>query len=156
MTLTLSPSTDTDAPVEPGTEAPANGSLKPVIDLVPDEAYENPTWKGLAYFGRDLLVYGLVVWGLIVVANPFAVLALWVLAALVISGLFVVGHDAAHGALFSSKRLNSVVGTIAMLPSLARLRGLGARPQPHPPRLHRAPGLRLRVAPVHRRAVRRP
>ena len=33
------------------------------------------------------------------------------------SALFVVAHDAAHGALFRSKRLNSVVGHIAMLPS---------------------------------------
>ncbi|MET1040445.1 MAG: hypothetical protein ABWZ90_05360, partial [Acidimicrobiales bacterium] len=75
MTLTLSPSIDADGSVDTGSEAPANGSLKPVIDLVPDEAYENPTWKGLAYFGRDLLVYGLVVWGLIVVTNPFGILA---------------------------------------------------------------------------------
>jgi acyl-lipid omega-6 desaturase (Delta-12 desaturase) len=117
MTLTLSPPTDTDAPVEPGSKAPANGSLKPVIDLVPDEAYENPTWKGLAYFGRDLLVYGLIVWGLIVVSNPFATLALLVLAALAVTALFVVAHDSAHGALFSSKRMNSVIGHIAMLPS---------------------------------------
>jgi omega-6 fatty acid desaturase (delta-12 desaturase) len=36
---------------------------------------------------------------------------------MVISGLFIVAHDAAHGALFSSKRLNRVIGTIAMLPS---------------------------------------
>ena len=93
------------------------GSLKPVLDIIPAEAYENPTWKGLAYFGRDLLIYGLVVAGLIAFNNPFAVLALWVLSAMVISGLFIVGHDAAHGALFSSKRLNRVIGTISMLPS---------------------------------------
>ena len=36
---------------------------------------------------------------------------------LVVSGLFVVGHDAAHGALFKSKRMNSTVAHIAMLPS---------------------------------------
>ena len=93
------------------------GSLKPVIDAIPPEAYENPTWKGLAYLARDGVIYGLVVAGLILFDNPFAVLALWVLSALVISGLFVIGHDAAHGSLFASKRMNRVVGTIAMLPS---------------------------------------
>jgi omega-6 fatty acid desaturase (delta-12 desaturase) len=93
------------------------GSLRPVIQVVPPEAYDNPTWKGLAYFFRDLAVYGLVIWGLIVVDNPFAVVALWVVAALAVSALFVVAHDAAHGALFTSKRLNSIVGHIAMLPS---------------------------------------
>ena len=70
MTATLAPPTQTPS------EAPSNGSLKPVIDIIPDAAYDNPTWKGLAYFGRDLVVYGLVVWGLIVVTNPFAILAL--------------------------------------------------------------------------------
>ena len=33
------------------------------------------------------------------------------------TALFVVAHDSAHGALFSSKRMNSVIGHIAMLPS---------------------------------------
>jgi omega-6 fatty acid desaturase (delta-12 desaturase) len=109
MTAVLTPPNET--------EAPASGSLKPVIDVVPDEAYDNPTWKGLAYFGRDLLVYGLVVWGLIVVTNPFGTIALEVLAALAVTSLFVVAHDCAHGALFKTKRMNSVVGHIAMLPS---------------------------------------
>jgi hypothetical protein len=38
------------------TEEPKAGSLKPVLDIIPAEAYDNPTWRGLAYFGRDLLV----------------------------------------------------------------------------------------------------
>jgi acyl-lipid omega-6 desaturase (Delta-12 desaturase) len=92
------------------------GSLKPVIDVIPPEAYENPTWKGLAYFARDAVIYGLVVAGLIMFDNPLAVVALWVLSALVISGLFVIGHDAAHGSLFASKKLNRFIGTVAMLP----------------------------------------
>ena len=117
MTLTAPPSTASDEAAAPVTEAPANGSLKPVIDIIPAAAYENPTWKGLAYFGRDLVIYGLVVWGLIVVTNPFAVLGLEILAALSVTSLFVVAHDSAHGALFRSKRMNSVVGRIAMLPS---------------------------------------
>jgi len=98
-------------------ERPEKGSLKPVLDVIPPEAYDNPTWKGLAYFGRDVLIYALVVAGLILVNNPIALIVLWVLSALVISGLFIVAHDAAHGALFSSKRLNRLIGTVAMLPS---------------------------------------
>ena len=34
-----------------------------------------------------------------------------------ISALFIVGHDAAHEALFKTKRMNSIVGHLAMLPS---------------------------------------
>jgi omega-6 fatty acid desaturase (delta-12 desaturase) len=121
----LVPSAETAEPIEaPDSSATElddatterKGSLKPVIDAIPPEAYVNPTWKGLAYFARDSVIYGLVVTGLILFDNPFAVVALWVLSALVISGLFVIGHDAAHGSLFASKKLNRVVGTIAMLP----------------------------------------
>jgi len=96
---------------------PKQGSLKPVLNVIPETAYDNPTWKGLAYFARDLVIYGLVVAGLIMFNNPFVVVALWVLSALVISGLFIVAHDAAHGALFKSKKLNRTIGTIGMLPS---------------------------------------
>ncbi len=110
------PDIDSENP-QKGSERSEKGSLKPVLDVIPPEAYNNPTWKGLAYFSRDLVMYGLIIAGLIVIDNPFAVIALWVLSAMVISGLFIVAHDAAHGALFSSKRLNRVIGTIAMLPS---------------------------------------
>lgn len=92
-------------------------TLKPVLDAISPERYRNPTWKGLAYAARDLVLYGLVVWGLIVADAWWAVLGLWALSAFVISGMFIIGHDAAHGALFSSKRLNSIVGHIMFLPS---------------------------------------
>jgi len=93
------------------------GSLLPVIRVIPPEAYDNPTWKGLAYFARDLLIYAAIVAGLVLTDNPILLVGLWVLASLAVSGLFIVGHDAAHEALFRSRRLNSIVGHLAMLPS---------------------------------------
>ena len=103
----------------PATEpAPAStGSLKPVLDILPDSVYDNPTGRGMTYFIRDLAMYAALLAALVVVSNVFAVAALEVGMALVISGLFVVAHDAAHGALFKTKRMNSVVGHLAMLPS---------------------------------------
>jgi len=93
------------------------GSLKPVIDVIPDAAYENPTWKGMSYFARDAVIYLATIAALIFVANPFADAALDVLAILAVTGLFVVAHDSAHGALFNTKRKNSIIGHVAMLPS---------------------------------------
>ena len=93
------------------------GSLKPVIDVIPAAAYENPTWKGMAYFARDAVIYLGTVLALVFVANPFADAALDVLAVLAVTALFVVAHDSAHGALFNTKRKNSIIGRIAMLPS---------------------------------------
>src|SRR5437667_10006721 len=107
---------DADTP-ESAEAAIRRGSLRPALDAIPPEAYDNPTWKGLAYLGRDLALYSLLVWALIEVSNPFAVLGLEVLMALVVGALFIVGHDVAHGALFKSKRLNSWIGHVAMLPS---------------------------------------
>lgn len=92
------------------------GSLKPVLDVIPPEAYENPTWKGLAYLARDAAIYAVLVFALIEISNPFAVAGLEFLMALTVGALFIVGHDVAHGALFKSKRLNSWVGHVAMLP----------------------------------------
>lgn len=111
---TLAPELTPD-PVPVDDERPVN--LKPVLDSIDPSRYDNPTWRGLAIFGRDLALYGLVVWGLIAVDAWWAVLALWFVSSLVIAGLFIIGHDAAHGALFKSKRLNSIVGHIAFLPS---------------------------------------
>ena len=113
MTVTDPRPSENDA----STGADSRGSLKPVLDVLPDAVYDNPTWKGMAYFARDLVIYAAVVVGLILWNNPFVVVALWIVSALVVAGLFIIGHDAAHGALFRSKRLNHIVGTIAMLPS---------------------------------------
>ncbi|MDQ1373999.1 MAG: hypothetical protein QOJ09_1337 [Actinomycetota bacterium] len=96
--------------------APA-GSLLPVLRVIPPEAYENPTWKGMAYFARDVVLYGACVAALVAFSNPLIVLAVWFATGLTMTSLFVVGHDCAHQALFKSRRLNDTVGRIAMLPS---------------------------------------
>ncbi len=91
-------------------------SLKPVLDALPPKVLENPTWHGLWYFGRDLAMYvGLLAaicfvpwWGQLLLLIPLT---------LVVAGLFIVAHDAAHLALFKSRRLNSIVGHFGMVPS---------------------------------------
>ena len=77
---------------------------------------------------------------LVAVSNVAAVLALEVVMALVVSALFVVGHDAAHGALFSSKRMNSTVAHLAFLPSFHVYEGwiLGHNRVHHPYTVRRA------------------
>jgi omega-6 fatty acid desaturase (delta-12 desaturase) len=93
-----------------------SGSLKPVLDILPASVYDNPTWKGMSYFGRDMVFYLAAATALVFVTNVFAALALDVVASVFVLSLFIVAHDCAHNALFSSKRVNSWVGHIAMLP----------------------------------------
>jgi len=93
-------------------------TLSAVISRIPRECYENPTWKGLAYVARDAFVYAAVTAALLSTDSPLLLVPLWILAGLAISGLFVLGHDAAHGSLFKSRRLAYLVGQACMLPSL--------------------------------------
>ena len=73
--------------------------------------------RGLVYFLRSAALY----LALFVVAAmaPWWWLRLLSLGALpfVIGGLFVVGHDAAHHSLTPSRRLNRILGRLAMLPA---------------------------------------
>ncbi len=86
--------------------------------VIPAACYENPTWKGVAWLARDLAVYAALVTALILVDSFWLLVPLWILTGLAISGLFILGHDAAHGALFKSGRLNYLLGQFGMLPSL--------------------------------------
>lgn len=92
--------------------------LKPVLDIIPPRCRERSTARGLGILARDFTLYALCVWGLLSTNNVFALVALWIAAGSVVAGLFVLGHDAAHDALFDSKKLNAVVARLAMVPSL--------------------------------------
>ncbi len=92
--------------------------LKPVIDVIPDRCYERSVLRGFGLILRDVIVYGLAVWGLVSTDNPLLLVPLWLVAGAATAALFVAGHDAAHEALFDSKRLNAVMARLTMLPSL--------------------------------------
>ena len=105
---------------DPSSQSPLGPrpTLRTLIKRFPKECYEKPTWKGIAYLARDLALYAGAV-GLLLSTNFFPLVLLgWAGAALATSGLFVLGHDAAHGSLFQSDRLNRIAARIAMLPSL--------------------------------------
>lgn len=92
--------------------------LKPVLEVIPAHCYERSTARGIGLIVRDLALYAAAIWGLTSTDQPLLLVPLWVLASLAIAALFVLGHDAAHDALFDSHRLNALVARITMLPSL--------------------------------------
>jgi len=69
-------------------------------------------------FLTDVLIYLLAVAGTIWFEETALKLLCAVIAGFTISALFVIGHDAAHGAFTDSRRLNGLIGRIAFLPSL--------------------------------------
>lgn len=100
---------------EKGAKAP---TLNDVIRIIPESCYENPTWKGLWFLFRDALMYLALVAALLSTDRMLFLIPLWAVSGLVLSALFIVGHDAAHKALFKNRRLCDLVGKVAMLPSL--------------------------------------
>lgn len=115
MTASTAESAHHDRENPPASAKPTG--LKPVLDVIPDHCYQRSTARGLLLIARDLVVYALALWGLASTNNILFLVPLWLLAGLAVSGLFVLGHDAAHGALFDSKKLNAVTGRLTMLPS---------------------------------------
>jgi len=97
--------------------APRPASLAPVRAAIPESCYQRSTAKGLLYVARDLLFYAAILAAL-VFAPWWLALPLIGVAGLIVGSLFIVGHDAAHGALFDSDRLNGFIGRLCMLPSL--------------------------------------
>ena len=69
-------------------------------------------------FAATVAVYGAAVAGAVALSSLPARLALSVLAGSAISSLFVIGHDAAHGAYTDGRRMNAIIGRIAFLPAL--------------------------------------
>ncbi len=96
-------------------------TIRALARAIPKHCYDNPTGRGLAYLSRDVALYALGVGLLLATNSAPLVLAGWLLTSLAIAGMFVIGHDAAHGALFKSARMNYVIGQLAMLPSLHTL-----------------------------------
>ncbi len=79
---------------------------------------ERSTVLALAIFARDAgllaVATGLALW-----VESYALKTLFaVIAGTAIAALFVIGHDGAHCACTGSKRLNALLGRLALLPSL--------------------------------------
>lgn len=92
-------------------------SLNDVRAVIPKSCYERSskraTWALLQAAG--LYVAPLI--GLLLTDRWWAVLPLWLLAGLGVAGLFVIGHDASHGALVGSRRANRLIARLCMAPS---------------------------------------
>ncbi len=100
------------------TAADRPGSLLPVLRVIPADCYERSTRRSDWLVVRSVAIY-LAAAALLVMANAWwLVLPLWILAGLAVAGLFVLGHDAAHGALYDDAARNRRVGRALMTPSL--------------------------------------
>ncbi|MGQ0826467.1 MAG: fatty acid desaturase [Actinomycetota bacterium] len=105
-------------PSVPAPRPARSDTLAPVLRVIPERCYARNTAKGLAYICRAVAIYAVALTALVLTNTWWLVIPLWMLAGLAVAGLFVLGHDAAHRALFDSQRLNRTLGRALMLPSL--------------------------------------
>lgn len=93
-------------------------TLTKVRSVLSPAVFERRKRRGLLAFFANLLVFSAVSTLLTMDLPMIAIIPLWIISGLTIGSMFVIGHDACHGALFDNQRLNYWVGQISMLPSL--------------------------------------
>jgi omega-6 fatty acid desaturase (delta-12 desaturase) len=76
------------------------------------------TWRALALVAVDVLLFVIAMAATVLARNPvLQVVAAWA-TGLVISRLFILGHDACHQSFTRHRRLNRWIGRLVFLPSL--------------------------------------
>lgn len=85
---------------------------------IPESCFRRSTSRALAWGAFDLSLYLGALYLVFISSNPLVQLIGGVLAGGAVAIMFVWAHDAAHGALFRSKLLSEMLGTLLMLPSL--------------------------------------
>jgi len=85
-------------------------------EVVPKELYEPRLARSLLGFFTSYLLYGLGVASVAVAPHWSLYIPLWIAAGLGGWGLHCIAHDCGHGAFSKSKRLNTLVGHLALLP----------------------------------------
>ncbi len=91
-------------------------STKQLRSVVSQYARPN-NFKALSIFAIDMSIYLSAIAGVILYESVLLKIICSIIAGSIISTIFVIGHDAAHGALTSNKLLNKVVARLAFLPS---------------------------------------
>lgn len=85
---------------------------------IPQSMYEPRVSRGLAGFAVSYCVYAVAILGLVYAPHWILYLPLWIMAGLGGWGLHCIAHDCGHGSFSRSSRLNTVIGQLALLPTL--------------------------------------
>jgi omega-6 fatty acid desaturase (delta-12 desaturase) len=96
---------------------PRTQSLNAVRSVIPEQCYEPSRRRAALSLAQATVLYAAPLTLLALTDRWWALPLLWMATGLAIAGLFVLGHDASHGALFRSRRVNRVVAVVCMAPS---------------------------------------
>jgi omega-6 fatty acid desaturase (delta-12 desaturase) len=93
-------------------------SLRAVRAVIPARCYEQSTGRAVLTLGRAAGLHLAALAGLAMTDTWWLLVPLWALAGLGVAGLFVLAHDASHGALLASRRANRIIARLCMIPSV--------------------------------------
>jgi acyl-lipid omega-6 desaturase (Delta-12 desaturase) len=93
-------------------------SLNDVRAIIPETCYQPSRSRATVALVQAAVLYLVPVIALGFTNQWWALLLLWPLAGLGVAGLFVLGHDASHGALLNSRKANRLVAQVCMGPSV--------------------------------------
>ncbi len=104
--------------IEPlGHEPLHDVKLTTVRTAISPVCYRRSQVRNFAWLGFDFAIYLAAMWAVFAVESAWLKLAFGLVAGCGVAVMFIWAHDAAHGALFQSKLVAEVLGTISMLPS---------------------------------------
>ena len=93
-------------------------SLNDVRAAIPESCYGRSTGRAVTVILAALAVYALPLAALAATDRWWVLMSCWPLAGFGVAGLFVLGHDASHGTLVRSHRVNRLLARTLMGPSL--------------------------------------
>ncbi len=105
-------------PVAVDTLTPRTHSLNDVRAVIPATCYDRSKTRATVALVQAALLYLAPIVALAFTDRWYFLLVLWPLAGLGASGLFVLGHDASHMALFDSRKVNRFVARWCMAPGM--------------------------------------
>lgn len=100
------------------TTSDRSDSLNDVRQVIPASCYQRSKRRAGIALTQAVLLWLAPLAGLVLTDRWWLTVPLWLLAGLAVSGLFVLGHDASHGALVASRRVNRFIAQVCMVPSM--------------------------------------
>jgi omega-6 fatty acid desaturase (delta-12 desaturase) len=94
-----------------------------LADAIPKKLYQPRVWRGMLSFTTSYALYLTSVIGVAYAPHWLLYLPLWLLAGLGGWGLFCVAHDCGHNSFSRSRRLNTAIGHISLIPLLYPFHG---------------------------------
>lgn len=91
--------------------------IKAVLETMPGDRRRSRYAPGISIFLLCTALYAVSLWG-VFATGAWTSFGCAILNGVAIGMLFIVGHDACHGSLTPSRKLNRVLGRLAFLPSL--------------------------------------